>query len=134
MSQRIVEPPGWERPHGYSDGLLCRGQILFVSGQVGWNTSQKFETDDFVEQFRQALENVIAVVKAAGGKVDDVARLTIYILDKLEYRARIKEVGVAYRSVFGKHYPAMALLEVKGLLEDRAKVEIEATAAIDEPT
>lgn len=133
MAPKPVPVPGWPRPSGYSDGMLVSGpaRLLFVAGQVGWDESHRVVSSDFVAQFRRALENVLAVVRAAGGGPASLARLTIYVTDKDEYAARLREVGEAYRTVVGKHFPAMALVQVAALLEEGARVEIEATAAID---
>ncbi len=127
-----VEPDGWAPARGYSNGMLAPpgGRLLFVAGQVGWDERQRLVEGGFVEQFAQALANVITVVRSAGGSAESVGRLTIYVTSCSEYLAQIKEVGEAYRSVMGKHYPAMALVEVRALLEPGAKVEIEATAVV----
>ena len=131
MELTIINPAELGAPKGYSHGVLARGgALLFVAGQVGWTAEQVLVSGDFVEQFGQALSNVQAVVKAAGGGADSIARLTIYVTDLPEYRARLKEVGAAYRGVMGRHFPAMTLVEVKSLLDTGAKVEIEATAII----
>jgi enamine deaminase RidA (YjgF/YER057c/UK114 family) len=129
---RPVSVPGQAQPSGYSDGMLVSGaaELLFVAGQIGWDASRKIVSQDFVAQFRQALENVLAVVRAAGGSAGSLVRLTIFVTDKLEYARRRGEVGEAYRAVAGKHFPAMSLVQVAALLEPGAKVEIEATAAI----
>ncbi len=127
---RPVNPPGWARPKGYSNGVVGRGTFVFVAGQVGWNAEERFETDDFVAQVRQALANTIAVLDAAGAKPEHIARMTWYVLDKKEYVARIAEIGAAYRDLIGRNFPAMTLVEVKGLVEDGARIEIEATAVI----
>lgn len=117
---------------GYSNGMLAPpgGRLLFVAGQVGWGPGQRLVEGGFVAQFRQALENVMLVVRAAGGEAGEIGRLTIYVTNKDEYCADLKAVGAAYRAVLGRHFPAMALVEVAGLLEPGAKVEIEATAVI----
>jgi len=117
-------------PRGYSHGVLASGRLLFIAGQIGWNAQGQMIGDDFVEQFDQALANVIAVVREAGGTVDAVARLTIYVTDKAEYLAAQGSIGARYRVRMGKHYPAMTLVEVSALLEDGAKVEIEGTAVL----
>ena len=130
MSGIGVEPEGWKAPRGYANGMLAEGRVLFVGGQIGWTAEQVFETDDFVGQTRQALENVRAVVEAAGGGVEDIARMTWFVTDKAEYLARQREVGKAYRAVMGYHFPAMTMVVVAGLVEDRARVEIEATAVL----
>lgn len=130
----FISPPGWRTPAGYANGALVRGATLFVAGQVGWNAEQVFETDDFPAQFAQALDNVLAVVRAAGGAPEDVAKMTIYVTDLDAYRKSTRAVGAAWRARFGKHFPAMALLGVAGLVEPRALVEIEAVAVVrDEP-
>jgi enamine deaminase RidA (YjgF/YER057c/UK114 family) len=127
MSFTLINPAS-----GYSNGVVADadGRLLFIAGQIAWDENQKIVSDDFVEQFDRALENVVAVVKAAGGKADNIARLVIYVTDKIEYRERTKEVGDRYRKHMGKHFPAMVLVEVKGLLDDRAKVEIEGMAVL----
>jgi len=127
---RTILPEGWQRPRGYANGMAARGELLAVAGQIGWNAKEQFETEQFVGQFRQALANVVAVVEAGGGAPRDIVSLTIYVTDKREYVAEIKQVGAAYRELLGKHFPAMALVEVAGLLEDRAKVEIQALAVL----
>ena len=128
----FVQPPGWKRPSGYSNGAIASGKLCFVAGQIGWNPQTgQFDSDDFVPQFDRALQNVISVVRAAGGQPHHVARLTIYVVDKKRYLAALKDVGNAYRKHLGNHYPAMALVEVRALVEDKAQVEIEATAVIE---
>jgi enamine deaminase RidA (YjgF/YER057c/UK114 family) len=127
---RAVNPPGWARPKGYSNGVVGRGSLVFVAGQVGWNAAEQFESDDFVAQTRQALANTIAVLAAAGAKPEHIARMTWYVLDKREYMARIAEVGAAYRDLIGRNFPAMTLVEVRALVADRARIEIETTAVI----
>lgn len=127
MSFTLINPAS-----GFSNGVLADagGRLLFIAGQIAWDESQKIVSDDFVEQFDRALENVVSVVKAAGGKADNIARLVIYVTDKIEYRERTKDIGDRYRKHMGKHFPAMVLVEVKGLLDDRAKVEIEGMAVL----
>ena len=125
-----VNPPEWTQPKGYANGVLVDGSRLYVGGQIGWNGDQVFETHDFVGQTEQALSNIAAVVRRAGGEVTDIVRLTWYVTDKKEYVARQREVGEAYRRVMGRHFPAMTLIVVADLLEDEALVEIEATAEI----
>lgn len=127
---RPVNPPGWARPKGYSNGIAGRGTLVFVAGQVGWNAQEQFESDDFIAQLRQALQNTVEVLAAAGAKPEHVARMTWYVIDKREYLARIAEVGSVYRDVIGRSFPAMTLVEVKGLVADRAKIEIESTALV----
>jgi enamine deaminase RidA (YjgF/YER057c/UK114 family) len=132
MTERLefINPPGWAAAKGYTNGVLVRGPTLYVAGQIGWNEEQEFETDDLGEQFAQALDNVLAVVRAAGGAPSDVAKMTIYVTDLDAYRASTRAIGTAWRARFGKHYPAMALVAVSGLLEPRAKVEIETIAVV----
>lgn len=129
----ILQPEGWPRPSGYANGIAARGRLLFVAGQVGWNPETlRFETDDFAEQTAQALKNVVAILKEAGAEPRHVTRMTWYITDKAAYLAATREIGPAWREVMGRHYPAMSVVVVAGLLEDRAKVEIEATAVVGE--
>ena len=130
----VLQPPGWAQPMGYANGIVAEGRVVFVAGQIGWNADGVFETDDFAAQVRQALVNVVAVLAEAGGTPRDIARMTWYITDKREYRAALREVGNVYRAVIGAHYPAMTLVQVAALLEDRAKVEIEATAILPSTT
>ena len=130
MKLSVINPESLFPPRGYSNGIRGSGEIVFVAGQVGWGRSGGVVSDDFVLQFGQALENVLDVVFAAGGRADSIARMTVYVTDKQEYLSRAKEVGAAWRQRMGKHFPAMALVEVKSLLDDRAKVEIEATALV----
>ncbi len=128
-----VEPEGWRAPRGYANGITVSGagRWLFVAGQIAWDAEQRLVgAGDFVAQFRQALANVAAVVRTAGGAPEHVVRLTIYVTDRRPYLAQQREVGAAYREVFGRHFPAMALVEVQALLEPGALVEIEATAAL----
>ncbi|HUG16303.1 MAG TPA: RidA family protein [Thermomicrobiales bacterium] len=127
---RILQPPGWAQPRGYSNGVAAEGTLVFVAGQIGWNAECGFESDDLVAQTRQALENVVAVLAEAGATPADIAHMTWYITDKREYAAATREIGRAYREVIGDHYPAMTLVQVAALLEDRAKVEIEVTAVV----
>ncbi len=127
---KILQPPGWAQPRGYANGIAAEGRSVFVAGQVGWNAAGEFETDDFVGQVRQALANVVAVLAVGGAEPRHIARMTWYVTDKAEYRAALREVGRGYREIIGAHYPAMTLVQVAALLEDRAKVEIEVTAVI----
>jgi enamine deaminase RidA (YjgF/YER057c/UK114 family) len=129
---QLVEPPGWPAPKGYSNGAVVRGAMLFVAGQVGWNAQGVFEHADLAGQFAQALDNVLAVARAAGAAPGDVARMTVYVTDLDAYRASLRAVGQAWRARFGKHFPAMALVGVAGLVEPGALVEIEAVAALPE--
>lgn len=125
---KIVNPPGWKRPSGYSNGVVDNG-FLFVSGQVGWNEAGEFSTD-FVEQVRQALTNVCTVIEAAGAKREQIVRLTWFVTDRQAYKRRLAEIGAAYRDIIGRHFPAMSVIEAKGLVENAAQVEIEATIAL----
>ncbi len=127
-----VNPESLGRPRGYSNGMLAPagGRLLFVAGQIAWDSAQRLVGPGFVEQFAQALANVLAVVREAGGGAEHLARLTVYVTDRREYLADLPAVGAAYRGVLGRHFPAMALVEVQGLLEPGAKVEIEATAVL----
>jgi len=127
---QILQPPGWARPRGYSNGILARGQVVFVAGQIGWDAQCRFQTSDFAGQVRQALENIVAVLAQAGARPEHIVRMTWYVTDKREYIAAYNAIGAAYRQVIGPHYPAMTAIQVAALLEDQAKVEIEATAVI----
>jgi enamine deaminase RidA (YjgF/YER057c/UK114 family) len=129
---RFLQPPDWPRPKGYANGVLARGSMVFVSGVVGWNPQGKFESRDFAAQVRQALLNIVEILHEAQAKPEHIARMTWYVLDKNEYMAASKAMGAAYREVIGKHYPAMTVVEVSGLLEADARVEIEVTAVIPE--
>ncbi|CEP36931.1 MULTISPECIES: RidA family protein [unclassified Halomonas] len=127
---QLLHPSHWKPAIGYANGVLASGQTVFVGGQIGWNADQVFESDDFVVQVNQALQNIVAILKEANAGPEHIVRLTWYVTDKQEYLARLKEVGAAYREVLGKHFPAMTMVQVAGLVEDQAKVEIEATAVI----
>jgi enamine deaminase RidA (YjgF/YER057c/UK114 family) len=127
---KVVNPESLVRPRGYNHGITGSGQVLFVAGQVGWTREGRLVSDELVAQFAQALDNVLAVVSAAGGKPESLARLTVYVVDKTEYRLHGRELGEVWRQRLGRHYPAMTLVEVKSLLEDDARVEIEATALL----
>ncbi len=129
---KLINPEHLGRPRGYSNGVLAPagGRVLFVAGQIGWDERQQLVGEDFVEQFDRALANVLAVVAAAGGGPESVARLTAYVTDKREYLARTRELGERWRARMGRHFPAMTLVEVAALLEDGAKVELEATAVV----
>lgn len=132
MAHRIIQPEGWAPAKGYANGVLAQDGTLYIGGQIGWNTDQVFESRDFIGQMEQALKNIVAVVEGAGGKVEDITRLTWYVIDKKEYMARQREVGEAYRRVLGRHFPAMTMVVVSGLVEDEALVEIEATAVLSD--
>ena len=127
---RFLQPDGWVPPRGYANGVAAEGRMVFVAGQIGWNARGEFESDDFVAQVEQALANVVAVLRAGGATPADLVRMTWYVTDKAAYLARQRDVGEAYRRVIGRHFPAMTLVVVAGLLEARALVEIEATAVV----
>jgi enamine deaminase RidA (YjgF/YER057c/UK114 family) len=130
MSHEILQPPGWARPRGYANGVAAEGRQVFVSGQIGWDGEQRFVGDDFAAQARQALANVVAVLACAGATPAHLVRMTWYVTRRDEYNAALTEIGAAYRELIGRHYPAMSVVVVAGLLEPRAKVEIEATAVV----
>lgn len=125
-----IQPPDWAEPRGYANGVLARGALLFVGGQIGWNAAQQFESDDFVAQTRQTLQNIAAVLRAGGAGPEHMVRMTWYVVDRVEYAASLKEVGAVYREVMGKNFPAMTCVQVAGLVEARARVEIEVTAVL----
>jgi enamine deaminase RidA (YjgF/YER057c/UK114 family) len=128
---RPLLPPGWAKPKGYANGVAARGTIVSVAGQIGWNPATgRFESDDFVAQAKQALTNIVAVLKEAGAGPEHLVRLTWYVTNKRDYVERLSEVGEAYRAIIGRNFPAMTLVAVAGLVEDRAKIEIEATAVV----
>jgi enamine deaminase RidA (YjgF/YER057c/UK114 family) len=126
----FLHPKGWKEPKGFANGIVARGRLVFLAGQVGWNAEQKFDSEDFVAQTRQALANIVALVTEAGGKPEHITRLTWFVIDKKEYLSRLRDLGQAYRSIMGKHFPVMTLVQVVALVEDRARVEIEATAVV----
>jgi enamine deaminase RidA (YjgF/YER057c/UK114 family) len=126
----FLHPRGWKQPKGFANGIVAQGRNVFLAGQVGWNAEQQFESEDFVAQARQALANIVALVREAGGRPEHITRLTWFVLDKGEYLSRLSELGRAYRGVMGAHFPAMTLVQVVALVEDQAKVEIEATAVV----
>ena len=130
MSHRILQPEGWARPRGYANGIAAEGRQVFVSGQIGWDSDQRIVSDDFAAQARQALANIVAVLATAGAKPEHLVRLTWFVTRRDEYDAAQTEIGAAYRALIGRHYPAMSVVIVAGLLEPRAKVEIEATAVL----
>jgi len=133
MSQsphEFLHPRNWKPALGYANGVAASGRMIFCGGLIGWNAEQEFESDDFIDQVAQALRNIVAVLAEGGAGPEHIVRLTWYVTDKQEYLARLKELGRAYREIIGKHFPAMALVQVVALVEDRAKVEIEATAVV----
>ena len=127
---KVLQPAGWARAKGFSNGIAASGRLVFIAGQIGWTGEGKWEARDFAGQFRQALKNILDVLKEAKGRPEHIVRLTWYVIDKKEYLAALKEVGNAYRELMGKHYPTMAVVQVSGLVEDEARLEIEATAVI----
>lgn len=127
---RVLQPEGWMRPRGYANGIAASGRLVFISGQIGWDAQGRFQSSGFVAQARQALLNILSVLAEAGGRAEHITRLTWYIVDKREYLACNKDLGLVYQEVMGEHYPAMTLVEVAGLLEDQARLEIEATAVV----
>jgi enamine deaminase RidA (YjgF/YER057c/UK114 family) len=126
----FLHPQGWKQPKGYANGIAAEGRLIFLAGQVGWNAEQRFESRDFIGQARQALANIVALVREAGGSSEHITRLTWFVVDKKEYLSRLSELGAAYRSVMGMHFPVMTLVQVVALVEDQARVEIEATAVV----
>lgn len=128
----FLQPEGWAAPVGYANGVAARGKTIFVGGQIGWNAQHEFECDDLAGQVRQTLENIVAVLKVAGAEPCHITQLTWYLTDRKEYLVSLKEIGRAYREVIGRHYPAMAAVQVVALVEDQAKVEIQAIAVIPE--
>jgi enamine deaminase RidA (YjgF/YER057c/UK114 family) len=128
----FLQPDGWAKPVGYANGVAARGKTIYVGGQIGWNGQQQFDCDDLPGQVRQTLENIVAVLKAGGAEPHHITQLTWYLTDKNDYLANLKEIGRAYREVIGKHFPAMAAVQVVALVEDRAKVEIQAIAVVPE--
>jgi enamine deaminase RidA (YjgF/YER057c/UK114 family) len=130
MSMKFLQPPGWAPARGYANGVSARGTQIYVGGQIGWNAQQQFETDDFIAQTAQALRNVAAVLAEAGAGPEHMVRMTWYILDRVEYNARLRELGQVYREVMGRNFPAMSCVQVAALVEERAKVEIEVTAVL----
>lgn len=129
----ILHPRSWKPALGYANGVAASGRMIFCGGLIGWNAAQEFESDDFIDQVAQTLRNIVAVLAEAGAEPRHIVRLTWYVTDKREYLARLKELGRVYREIIGRHYPAMALVQVVALVEDRARVEIEATAVLPEP-
>jgi enamine deaminase RidA (YjgF/YER057c/UK114 family) len=127
---QVLQPPGWARPKGFSNGVAARGNLVFIAGQIGWTGQGEWKERSFAGQFRQALANILEVLKEAKGGPEHIVRLTWYVLDKKEYLGALPEVGAAYRELMGRNYPAMAVVQVSGLVEDEARLEIEATAVI----
>jgi enamine deaminase RidA (YjgF/YER057c/UK114 family) len=127
---KLLQPAEWTAPKGYANGVMARGAMIFVGGQIGWNAQQQFESDDFIVQTRQALQNILAVLQAGGAGPQHMVRMTWYVVDRVEYIARLKELGAAYREVMGKNFPAMTCVEVSALVEERARIEIEVTAVL----
>ncbi len=129
-AHEVLHPAHWKAAQGFANGIVAEGRLVFLAGQIGWNAQAQFESDDFIAQTRQALANIVTLVEEAGGKVEHIVRLTWFVTSKQEYVTRLRELGAAYRAVMGRHFPAMTLVQVVALVEDRAKVEIEATAVI----
>jgi enamine deaminase RidA (YjgF/YER057c/UK114 family) len=127
---RVLLPEGWPRPKGYSNGVEAAGRMIFVAGQIGWTPEGAFVETGFAGQFRQTIENTLAVLAEAGAGPEHIVRMTWYVVDKREYLASLRDIGAAWRALIGTHYPAMAVVEVKGLIEDAARIEIETTAVI----
>ena len=130
MTHHVLHPKTWKQPKGFANGIAAEGRLVFLAGQVGWNAEQIFESEDFVAQTRQALANIVALVAEAGGGPEHIVRLTWFVLDKHEYLSRLHDLGNAYRGTMGRHFPAMTLVQVGALVEDKARVEIEATAVV----
>ena len=130
MGNKIVQPEGWAPAKGYANGILTEGKTLYIGGQIGWNSEKIFEEKDFIGQMEQVLKNIKEIIEAAGGRVENIVRLTWFIIDKGDYMANHSAVGAAYRRVFGRHFPAMSVVVVKELIEDEALIEIEATAEL----
>jgi len=132
MSLQTLHPPGWKPARGYANGIAARGRMVFTGGLIGWNADCEFESDDFTDQVALTLRNIVAVLAEAGAGPEHLVRLTWYITSKQEYLADLKRLGAVYKEIIGRHYPAMAVVQVTALMEDRAKVEIEATAVVPE--
>ena len=130
MTARVIQPEGWPRPKGYANGMAARGELLAIAGLIGWDATETIVSDDVAAQFDQALANVVEVVTTAGGKPEHIVSLTVFVTDKGEYASARREIGAAWRARLGKHFPAMALVQVAALLEPRAKVEIQGLAVI----
>ncbi len=132
MSHEFLQPPGWATPKGYSNGVVASGRQVYLAGQIGWNESQQLVSSAFAAQFRQALQNIVTLLAQAGGRPEHLVRLTWFVTNLDEYRAEVKDIGAAYRDVIGRHYPPMSVVQVVSLVEQGAKVEIEATAVVPE--
>ncbi len=132
QQRQVLQPPGWATPKGYSNGVSVRGRQIYLAGQIGWNQSQQLVSSNLAAQLRQALQNIVALLAQAGGGPEHLVRLTWFVTDVDEYRREVKEIGAAYREVIGRHFPPMSVVQVAGLVEHGAKVEIEATAVIPE--
>jgi enamine deaminase RidA (YjgF/YER057c/UK114 family) len=130
QEHEFLHPRSWKQPKGFANGVVAEGRTVFLAGQIGWNSKQKFESQDFVDQARQALANIVAIVEEAGGRAEHVTRLTWFVIDKQEYLSRLTDLGKAYQAVMGRHFPAMTMVQVVALIEDQARVEIEATAVL----
>ena len=130
---KTLQPAGWAKPAGYANGVSARGRVIHVAGQIGWNTDSKFETDDFVGQVRQSLQNVVAVLACDDARPEHIVSMTWYFTSKRDYLDNLKGVGQAYRETIGRHFPAITAIEVSALMEDRAKVEIQAVAIVPDP-
>jgi len=127
---RILQPDGWVKPVGYANGVAARGRTIYVAGQIGWNHKAEFKSDDLAEQVRQTLKNVVAILAEAGARAEHITSMTWYLTDRMEYLANLKEIGVAYREICGRNFPTMAVVQVVALMEERAKVEIQAVAVV----
>ena len=130
MINKIIQPDGWAPAKGYANGVLTRGKTLYIGGQIGWNSEKVFVSKDFIGQMEQVLNNIKKIVETAGGQVESITRLTWFLIDKNDYLSNQRNVGEAYRRVFGRHFPAMSVVVVKELIEDEALIEIEATAEL----
>lgn len=130
MTHQIIQPEGWAKPIGYSNGMVARGRIVQVGGQVGWDANCEFQSDDFIDQVRQTLKNVVDVLAAADAGPEHIIQMTWYFTDRHAYKSRMKEVGEAYRETIGRHFPPMAAVQVVALMEDRAKIEIQVLAVV----
>lgn len=128
--RKLLQPAGWLPPKGYANGIAARGTLVFVGGQIGWNAQQQFESDDFIAQTAQTLLNILAILQEANAGPEHMVRMTWYVTDRVEYNSRLPELGKVYREVMGKNFHAMACVQVAGLMEERAKIEIEVTAVV----